>query len=205
MTKWYDSSGVYVGYSAFYNGAIHYYTVAANGVVTDLGTTKPVLFDTTCCDSGAAVAPFVLSTQTTAQVAAAVFAPTTVTSSIVTLTNPSATKSMIIHHRNLTNITIGLATGNAAQCQYTYETNINGAGFTTVSLARLGVNAVGTTAAVPFIDNTDSAASFTTQIILAPSASITFQARATVQVLNAISGTLSCTGGISIEARGWYI
>lgn len=53
MTKWYDSSGVYVGYSAFYNGAIHYYTVAANGVVTDLGTTKPVLFDTTCCDSGA--------------------------------------------------------------------------------------------------------------------------------------------------------
>lgn len=49
MIKWYDSSGNYVGYAAPVNGLIHYFSSDNAGVITDLGVTKPVSFDTTCC------------------------------------------------------------------------------------------------------------------------------------------------------------
>ena len=59
MIKWYDSSGNYVGYASPVNGLIHYFSSDNAGVITDLGVTKPVSFDTTCCDSGAAIPDYV--------------------------------------------------------------------------------------------------------------------------------------------------
>lgn len=49
MTRWYDALYNYVGYSAYFNGAIHYYTETAAGVITDQGTSKPASFITTHC------------------------------------------------------------------------------------------------------------------------------------------------------------
>lgn len=49
MIRWYDAAYVYVGYAAPVNGVMHYFTETAGGVITDVGTTKPVAFVTTHC------------------------------------------------------------------------------------------------------------------------------------------------------------
>lgn len=126
------------------------------------------------------------------------------TSGVVVLTNPSVCRTMVVHYNSLFNVTMTLGAGNAMNTQYTFETSINGGAFAVEALDRMGVNGVGI-GGVANIDNVNNGAGVIRQVTLAPGANITFQARATAQVLGALANGITMIAAISIRARGFYV
>lgn len=206
MIKWYDSSGNYVGYAAPVNGLIHYFSSDNAGVITDLGVTKPVTFDTTCCDSGGG-SPDYLPVQAAASVLGITHATlgtfVGTPSSTLSFTNTDLIRNLQVIFQIGTNFEIDVPNTFWATDQFTTELSINGGAYTTIYNQALlaGGTYPGNTVRVQNSVSIDRLAALT----VLPGATLTLNIRATTTVLERTTIVGSVANNTILRAWGHYI
>ncbi len=145
------------------------------------------------------------STATVVNTPAPLGTPSTVTGTARTITNTSTCRPMVVMLTYSILNTMSVGTGSFKDVRFTAEDNINGAGFVAFAIDHHGSNG---TAIPAGSNNNDQYGQTTIRSIqlLAPGASIVFQARMTRQII--VSNNATADDGISsfsITGNAWNI